>query len=258
MAVRTATYALARPVPYLLEAGYSTADGNSGQTISAPIRYGSDGSLVTVTQSGSTVTITKPDSSDLVSAGSVVISSSIPTYTLAAGTPSTAEALGRGWMIEWALVIGADVYTFRQTAYLCSYVPHLTVSAADLYARMPELEHRVPQSQGERGSDVGWQPQIDEAWYEFLRWMLSNAREPWKITEATGHHDFVLTRALQLCVQAIPGGLDSVWARSSRDLHFEVERARAGLRLRYDDESPAIRRGASPVIRLAPTGRPTW
>ena len=64
MAIRADTYALSRPVPYLLERAYASASGATGQTIEAPIRQTGDGSLVTVTESGSTVTVTGPQNFD--------------------------------------------------------------------------------------------------------------------------------------------------------------------------------------------------
>jgi hypothetical protein len=247
MGFRQATYAFGRPVPYLLERG-------AAQTIQAPVRYGSAGGLV-APDSG-TISVEKPDGTFLVSEEAVTISSSIAQYTL---TPSSSEALGEGWTVYWDLTIGGVAYpTFRQAAYLCKHVPPNVISANDLYSRRPELEARVPQKQGARGDDVGWQPQIDEAYYELIQRLLDDGRRPWLIREVTGYRSWLLTRALQLCVQAIPGGLDSSWAQASKDLAFELRGAEARLRFQYDDEAATVRRGGSPVIRLAPTGRPLW
>ena len=71
MAVRTATHALDRPVPYLLEQGYRDVAGTGGQTLQAPIRQTSDGELVAVDAAGSTVTITGPDGVPFVSAAEI-------------------------------------------------------------------------------------------------------------------------------------------------------------------------------------------
>lgn len=250
MAIREATYAFARPAPYLLERG-------AEQTITAPIRHGADGSLV-APDSG-TVTINRPDGTALVSGAAVTVSSSTATYTV---TPAASEALGAGWDVLWTLTIAGVVYpTFRQSAYLVKYVPPMMVSARDLFTRIPELEHRVPQAQDAAtrgGSGDGWQPQIDEAYYELIRRLLADGREPWKIREATGYRDWLLTRALQLCVGTISFGPDSTWAQHGKALHFEMQRVTSALRFQYDDEAAGIRRSGSPVIRLSAVGRPLW
>ena len=136
MAVRQATYAFARPAPYLLERGVA-------QTIQAPIRHGSAGSLV-APDSG-TITINRPDGTALVSGAAVTVSSSTASYDV---TPSASETLGAGWDVLWTLVFDGTTYpVFRQSAYLVKYVPPNLISAQDLYTRVPELQHRVPQSQ---------------------------------------------------------------------------------------------------------------
>jgi hypothetical protein len=250
MAIRVETYALARSAPYLIERGAT-------QTLTAPIRYGPDGSLV-APDSG-TVTITRPDGTDLVSGATVTVTSSTATYTV---LPAASETLGEGWTVLWTLTIAGTVYpVFRQSAYLCTYVPPNVISTVDMFVRVPELQHRVPQAQdlvARGGSGVGWQPQIDEAYYELVRRLLSDGRQPWLIREVTGYRDWLLTRALQLAVGTISFGADSTWAQQSKALHFEMLKVQAALRVQYDTDNPGIRRGASPVIRLAPVGRPLW
>lgn len=250
MAVRSATYALARPAPYLLERG-------AEQTIEAPIRHGSAGDLV-APDSG-TITINRPDGTALVSGAAVTVSSSTATYTV---TPAASETLGAGWDVLWTLTFSGVVYpVYRASAYLVKYVPPNVISAQDLYTRIPELQHRVPQAQDATtrgGSGNGWQPQIDEAYYELIRKMLSDGREPWRVREATGYRDWLLARALQLCVGTIAFGPDSTWAQQAKALHFEMQRAQAALRFQYDDEDAGTRRGGSPIIRLAAVGRPLW
>ena len=250
MAIRQATYAFARPAPYLLERAAT-------QTITAPIRYGSGGQLVT--PDSGTVTIRRPDGTDLVSDQPVAVSSSTATYTLA---PAASETLGAGWDVLWTLTFSGVVYpTFRQSAYLVKYVPPNVISERDLYARVPELEHRVPQSQGSTdrgGSGEGWQPQIDEAYFELIRRLLEDGQQPWNIREVTGYRDWLLTRALQLCTGTISFGPDSTWAQQSKQLHFDMQRVQARLRFQYDTDDSSTRRSGSPVIRLVAVGRPQW
>jgi hypothetical protein len=248
MAVRVATYALARPAPYFIERG-------ALQTIQAPIRHGSSGALVE--PDSGTVTIVRPDGTNLVSGVAVSITSSIAGYAL---TPAASETLGEGWEVRWTLTIGGTVYpTYRQAAYLVEYVPPNVISVLDLYTRVPELQHRIPQSQDATtrgGSGEGWQVQIDEAYYDLLRRLLDDGRKPWLIREVTGYRNWLLIRALQMCVSAISFGADSSWAEQAKGLFFEMKRVEATFRIQYSDESANMRRGGSPTFRLAPVGRP--
>ncbi len=247
MAVRVATYALIRAAPFFLERG-------AEQTIEFPIRHGSDGSLV-APDSG-TVTINRPNGTSLVSGAAVSVPSSTAQYTL---TPAASETLGAGWDILLTPVIGGVTYpTMRQSAYLCEYVPPCVISVLDLYERIPELRARIPPSQGERGDNTGWQPQVDAAYYEFLQRMIDDGQRPWLVREVTGYRDWLLTRALQLCVRAISHGPDSSWAQESKQLHFDMQRAEGRLRFQYSDEHHDIRRAGSPVYTLAPVGRGPW
>ncbi len=247
MAIRQETYAFARPVPYLLERGVL-------QTITGPIRHGATGALVTP-DAASTVVVEKPDGSDLVS-GAVTVASSMMTKDV---TPTSTDILGEGWEVRWTPVIGAVTYpTIRQAAYLCEYVPPNLIDATALYVRVPELKHRIPQAQDTAGDNTGWQPQIDAAYYDFLQLLIDDARKPWLIREVTGYYRWLLTRSLQLCVQAISAGPSSDWAQKSKDLHFELRGARGEMRLQYSDQAPAMRKGGAPLTRMAPVGRPSW
>ena len=250
MAIRQATYAFARPAPYLLERGAT-------QTLTAPIRHGSGGGLIA--PASGTVPIARPDGTNLVEDQPVAVSSSTAQFTVA---PAASETLGAGWTVLWTLTFSGVVYpVYRQSAYLVKYVPPNVISERDLYARIPELQHRVPQSQGDTdrgGSGEGWQPQIDEAYFELLRRLIDDGRKPWLVREVTGYRDFLLNRALQLCVGTISFGPDSTWAEQSKRLHFEGKTVAARMRFQLDDEDSATRRGASPVLRVAAVGRPLW
>jgi len=253
MPIRDETYAFARPVPYFLVRG---GIGGGVQTLSAPIRDGAEGSLV-APDADSTISIEKADDTELVSGATVTaVTSSTAQYDL---TLSSSETLGAGWTILWDLSFSGVAYpTFRQSAYVVDYVPPNVISAVDLYGELPELRHRIPQSQGERGDDVGWQPQIDAAYYELLQLLIDDGRRPWLIREVTGYREWCLARALQRCVQAIPYKGDSTWAQASKELAFRLKRARAGLRFQYSDEDADVRRAASPVITLGPVARVSW
>lgn len=260
MAIRAETHALARPVPYLLEQGYSSADGSTGQVIEAPIRRTSDGALVVPTASGSKITILDPSSTKVIDAAGLVVSSSVSSYTFAAGQPDTAYTLGDGWTVEWSIVISGEVYTFRRRAVLCEYVPRNVITASDLYggSGFPELRHAVPQAQGDRGDGTGWAPQIDAAYHEFIRKMLRDGRPIWKSREATGYWDWLLAKSLKLAADSIPAPEGSQWARLQVRAYHRMREAEAHLRLQYDDESTTRRRPGEGPIYTSPVGRPSW
>ena len=202
MAIRQATYAFARPAPYLLERGAT-------QTLTAPIRHGSGGGLI-APDSG-TITITRPDGTEFVSGQAVTVSN--------------------------------------------------VVSEHELYARVPELQHRVPQSQGPTdrgGSGEGWQPQIDEAYFELIQKMLDDGKKPWLVREVTGYRKWLLTRALQLCVGTISFGPDSTWSEQSKRLYFEMNKVQSDMRFQLENDDGGTRRGAVPALRIAAVGRPLW
>lgn len=249
MAVGQSTYTFARPVPYLLVRG-------SAQTCSAPIRHGAEGALVAPTEAGSTLTVTKPDGTYLVSAGAVTVTGSIATKSV---TPTAVDPLGAGWLMTWSLVIGGDTYVFRTTAYICEYVPPPVVSAIDLLQRVPELRYRVPAAQStDRGDGTGWQPQIDDTYYELLQRLIDDGRRPWEIVEVTGYREWCIARTIQRCIQTIPAQPDSPWAQAAVTWAHETRRAEAAMRFRYSSEDSSTRKGGSPLIRLCPVGRPSW
>lgn len=247
MTLREATYALDRPVPYLLVRG-------EAQTITAPLRHGAAGGLVAV--ASGTITIIRPDGTSLVSGAAVTVSSSTMTYEV---TPAASETLGEGWQVRWVPVVDGVTYpVIRVDAYLCQYVPYNIVSALDLYARMPELEGRIPHRQGDRGDGVGWQPQIDATYYELLQRLIDDGRRPWEIVGVTGYREWSIARAVQRCVMAIPHGADSALGQSAKELAFEVERLWARMKIQYQADDAVHRRGVAPTIRLAPAGRVTF
>jgi len=260
VAVRSETYSLSRPVPYLLERAYSASGGGTGQTIEAPIRQTGDGALVAPTESGSTVTVLDASGTAVVNAAAVTVSGSTASYTFSAGVPGATYAVGDGWTVIWALVISGEIYTFRHAAILCEYVPRNVITAADLYGGdgIPELRHSVPQAQGDRGDATGWAPQIDAAYYELIRRMLADGRPIWRSREPTGYRDWLLATALLRAAESIPAPEGSPWHTYRRDAWHRRQRAEARLRLQYDTEDVSIRRPGDGPIYTSPVGRPSW
>ena len=156
--------ALDIPTPYLFRRGVT-------QTISAPVRYGSGAPLVSPVEAESSITITKPDGTSFTSGAAVTVASSTATYDF---TSTASEVLDEGWVVEWSLVFssGDDAEVYRHTGILVEYSLFPVISARDVFIEEPELEFKVPQQQGEQGTDEGWQPQIDAAWHSVVRRLI--------------------------------------------------------------------------------------
>lgn len=245
MTVRASTYALARSIPYLLQQG-------AAQDVEAPIRHGTDGSLVT--PSAATLSVMRPDDTTF-SSGPADTTSGVATYTI---PDTSAEDVGRDWELAWAHTIGGVVYPYRMTAYLCQYVPPCPVTVLDLYDRVPELEGRIPARQGVNGTGEGWQTQIDDAYREFLRSLIADARPIWLLRSAEDYFDAVRLRACELAVKAVPSPPESAWTQTAKVLYLEAQAARGKVRLSYTDERESLRRAGQATVRLAPVGRPSW
>lgn len=219
----------------------------------APVRWGSTGALQA--PASGTITIERPDGTELVSGAAVTVSSSIATYTV---TPSASETLGAGWTVAWSLTMTDGVLPWREESYLCEYVPPNVVSAADLYRAQPELRHRVPEAQGDDGTAEGWQPQIDQAYDELLEMLVNDGRRPWEIRSVSSYHRWLVARAVQIALGTIPSAMGDSWSEARKAAHFEVTAARGDLRIQYADQPATVRRAGASTIRLAPVGRSPW
>ena len=159
--------------------------------------------------------------------------------------------------MEWTLVFSGVTYpVYRFEAFLCEYVPPCPISVLDLFGREPEMRHRIPQDQGDRGDNTGWQPQIDEVYYELIQGLIDDSSRLWLIRGMTGAREWFRARTLELCCRILSTSPDSVWARKATDYMYEARNSRARLVFQYTTDTPDIRRGASPVTRLSPIDRP--
>lgn len=220
------------------------------QTVSAPIRHGASGALQAPVSG--TITILRPDGTALVSGAAVTVTSSTATYAV---TPAASETLGEGWTVQWSLVMADGDFQWREEAFLCEWVPPNKISAINLYETCPELAHRIPERQGPSGTNEGWQPQIDMAYDELIQQLIDDGRRPWLIRSVTGYHQWLQARAIQIAIGTIPTAMGDQWEGWRKQAHFEMLRVSGTFKIQYADESPTIRRGGSPVIRLSPPER---
>ena len=250
MPERLDTYAPVRPVAYLLGQVAS-------QVLTCPVRHGATGALVSpdAAPAAQTITITDPSGVEVVSAAAVGIVGSVATYTLTGLDLRT--DIGAGWTVAWSLTIGGVVYTWQMEAYLCAYVPSCPISVLDLFVREPELRQRVPQAQSERGDNTGWQPQIDDAYYDLIQALIDRGVEVWHIRGLTGLREWLRTRTLMNCCRALSTSSGDAWDRKAGVYYSAHKQADGSMVVQLGTDDPTVRTGRGP-FRLAPVGRPLW
>ena len=133
-----------------------------------------DGSLVSPTEAGSTVSIYSRDST-IVDAAAVTVTGSKATYSLPAATVAD-EDLAEGWRIEWSLVISGSTFIFRNDAALVRRRLFPVISAVDLYRRHPDLDPSNSASLVSAGEDH--QDALDEAWAELQLALIAQGNRP--------------------------------------------------------------------------------
>lgn len=120
-----------------------------------------DGALVEPTSG--TYTLKTPGGGTHVDAAAVTISGGIAQYSHSAANLTGSLELGEGWVQEWALTIGGDVYNFRRMAALVRRRLYPVISDADLTAVYSDLSALRPSSL------TSYQQYIDDAWFTIIR-----------------------------------------------------------------------------------------
>lgn len=123
-----------------------------------------NGELAAPTAAGSTFALHRPDgSTEVVAASAITVSSSIATYTIAAGSLLSTLSLGHGYRESWTLVRADGVtHTYYRDAALVLHAAYPVITDADLTAVYSDLSRQ-------RASTVAsFQAYIDEAWKRIL------------------------------------------------------------------------------------------
>jgi hypothetical protein len=138
--------------------------------------------------------------------GAVTVSG-IATFSVT-GATTTAEALGEGWLIEWALVMpDAITHTFRQDAALCRRTLYPVISQDDLTQRHSDLPSLL-------GAAASYQPYIDEAFFTICTRLIGAGRRPYLVIQPSALrecHRFLTCAAhvspsAMLLTECLPGG----------------------------------------------------
>ena len=201
-----------------------TLERGRTQTISCPTsRAGA-----TATPTSGTVTISRPDGTVLVS--SAVTVATIATYSLT-GATTTAEALGEGWLIEWALVMpDAVTHTFRQDAALCRRALYPVVSQDDLTQRHSDLPSLL-------GASASYQPYIDEAWWTIGNRLIGAGRRPYLVIQPSALRECHLMLALHLVFidYSTSAGDGGRWQALAAHYLSAYEQSYGALKFSYDE-----------------------
>ena len=201
-----------------------TLERGRTQTISCPTsRAGA-----TATPTSGTVTISRPDGTVLVTAAVTV--ATIATYSLT-GATTTAEALGEGYLIEWALVMPDNVtHTFRQDAALCRRALYPVVSQDDLTQRHSDLPSLL-------GASASYQPYIDEAWWTICNRLIGAGRRPYLVIQPSALRECHLMLALHLVFidYSTSAGDGGRWQALAAHYLSAYEQSYGGLKFSYDE-----------------------
>jgi hypothetical protein len=201
-----------------------TLERGRTQTITCPTsRAGA-----TATPTSGTVTIYRPDATTLVT-GAVTVAS-IATFSVT-GATTTAEALGEGWLIEWALVMpDAVTHTFRQDAALCRRTLYPVISQDDLTQRHSDLPSLL-------GAAASYQPYIDEAFWTICTRLIGAGRRPYLVIQPSALRECHLMLALHLVFidYSTSAGDGGRWQALAAHYLTSFEQAYGALRFTYDE-----------------------
>jgi hypothetical protein len=173
---------------------------------------------------------------------------SVAHYSLSAATTS-GEALGEGWLIEWALVMpDAVTHTFRQDAALCRRQLQMVIGQDELVQRHSDLPSLL-------GSAASYQAYIEEAWATISNRLIAAGRRPYLIMQPSALRDCHLLLSLHLIFldYSTSAGDGGRWQALAAHYMVQYESAWGQLRFTYDeaDENnvdPTKKKGASSQI----------
>lgn len=198
--------------------------------------------------SSGTITIYRPDQTVLVGPAAVSIVSSVAQYTLS-GATTTTEALGEGWLVEWALVMPDTVtHTFRNDAALCRRTLYPVISQDDLVQRHSDLPALL-------GTSASYQPYLDEAWATITNRLIAAGRRPYLVIQPSALRDchLMLTLHLIFVDYSTSAGDGGRWQALGAHYATQYESAWGQLRFTYDEDDsnnvdPTKKKSASSQI----------
>ena len=212
-----------------------------------------DGSLVTPTEAGSTVTVYDDDGSAVVSAAAVTVASSIATYTLTQAVVDAAD-LGEGWVIEWSLLMPDGLtHVFRNDGSIVRRRLYPSITDADIFRREPALD---PNGTDPITSTADYQDYLDEVDTEVQLRLIEQGNRPNLIMSPSSLRGVWLYGTLSLIFEALATRLNPAYAEKATHYRAMYDDAWRRLSYIYDEdddgvsEDPHARRAGYPSMWL--------
>ena len=239
MPKNTGTQYTARFVlPDLVERGRAT-------TIRAPLYH--EGAVVEPDAGGS-VTVTRPDATELVAAAVITVTSKVASHTF---TPAASETLGEGWKVSWDLeVASVPVYAENDLALVRKRLWN-PVTDADLFERVSALD---PNGQNPISSVAHFQPYFDAAWQEIERRLINRGSRPNLAMSPSSFFDVAFNLTAAYIFDDFATRLNEAYADRAETFRQRYAAAWRELRFTYDaDDSGLVddahdRRNVNPVL----------
>ena len=189
-----------------------------------------DGALVAPSAGNATVY----DSTDtVIHTQAVVVSGSIATITIPAGSVPSTLTLESGWRVEWELTVGGDPFNARNKAFLVRSELVPVVTDADLFRRVSSLN---PSGSAPISSVPDYQDYIDEAWVVLVGRISGKGPLPFLIMEPTALREPHLLLTLALIFEDFETRLNESYAEKATTYRERYETAFGGLRFEYDSD----------------------
>lgn len=179
------------------------------------------------------------------------------SYTLSAGELPETLTLGEGYLEEWNISIGSDVYRFRRMAAVVLRRLYPVVSQEDLYAEYSQLSSLLPSNL------TSYQTYIDSAWEKVLRKIRNHGSGfTYLVTSPESFFDVHLNGALSKIFYDFHSNLGAATSRYF-DLAQEHQKMEAEswaeIKFIYDgahDNNPDAdkRVAGTPIIYLSSSG----
>ena len=174
-----------------------------------------DGALVA--PASATVTVYNASNEKVVDAGVATIASSKATYTVTGATTS-AESLGDGWRVEWAITISGAVTNATNNASLVRWRNFCPIADQDIYRRVPALD---PNSSSVITSQTTFQDSLDEAHVTISLKLIAAGRRPWLIMSPSSLREVYLHLALSYIYDNLSASLSNVDFLEKANQHRE-------------------------------------
>ena len=191
-----------------------------------------DGALVA--PSGGTWALVDTDGS-VLAGGSVTVSGSKATYSIAAVDWAGTESYGGGYVEQWALTFTShDDRDFDRPAYVVPVRPYCPITGADLKRLHGDILNEAP------SHDPGFEDKTEMAWRLTLARLLATGANPHEVKDWYAFAPYLLKMtehliAVDLSTEERGDGKWTRLADRSADL-LEVEWARLGYGVDADND----------------------